>query len=61
VKRADLERHLRVHGCRIKRQGGRHTIWENPVNDARAPVARHRELPNTTCRGLCRQLGIPTP
>ena len=29
--------------------------------DAAAPVARHRELPNTTCRGLCRQLGVPKP
>lgn len=61
MKRRDLERHLRAHGCHPVREGGRHTIWENPANEARTPVARHRELPDTTCRGLCRQLGIPKP
>jgi hypothetical protein len=61
VKRTDLERHLRAHDCQIVREGGRHTIWENPANDARAPIGRHREIPNTTCRSLCRQLGVPRP
>jgi len=40
VKRRDLERHLRAHGCQPVREGGRHTIWENPANEALAAV-RH--------------------
>jgi hypothetical protein len=26
--------HLRGHGCRVVREGGRHTIWENPTDYA---------------------------
>ncbi len=29
---ADLERHLRGHGCQLYREGGSHSIWWNPSN-----------------------------
>lgn len=45
----------------VAREGGRHTIWVNPATDALAPVARHRELPATTVRAVCVQLGVPEP
>lgn len=59
TKLRDLERHLRAHGCEIRREGGRHTIWENPANGSRTSVPRHRELPRTTARAICEQLSIP--
>jgi predicted RNA binding protein YcfA (HicA-like mRNA interferase family) len=61
VKRVDLLRHLRRHGCRWVREGGEHSIWENPANRRRTAVQRHREIPNHTARAICRQLGIPEP
>jgi predicted RNA binding protein YcfA (HicA-like mRNA interferase family) len=61
VKRIDLLRHLRRHGCRFVREGGSHSIWENPANNRRAAVQRHREIPGPTARSICRQLGVPEP
>ncbi len=30
VKRESLLRHLRLHGCYLKREGGAHSLWCNP-------------------------------
>lgn len=59
MEKADLERHLRRQGCYIDRDRGKHTVWINPANNRKAPVPRHREIPNPTARDICRQLGIP--
>jgi hypothetical protein len=61
MKRRDLIRHLGQHGCVLLREGQRHSIFENPSNGLRAPVPRHREIPDPLCRAICRQLGIPAP
>ena len=42
MKRRDLLRHLRQHGCRFVREGSDHSIWQNPVNGNRSAVPRHR-------------------
>jgi hypothetical protein len=44
VKLADLERHLRQHGCAFFREGSAHTIWRNPSNRKITSVPRHREI-----------------
>jgi len=31
VKRGDLLRHLRLHGCYLKREGASHSLWCNPT------------------------------
>jgi mRNA interferase HicA len=59
MKRADLERHLRTHGCGVLRDRGKHTIWLNPLSGGRSPVARQNEIPSTTARNICLLLGIP--
>jgi mRNA interferase HicA len=58
VKRLDLERHLRAHGCFLVREGGNHSIWKNPGNAKVAPLPRHREVKEGTARAICRQLEI---
>ena len=45
MKRQDLIRHLRQHGCVLAREGAAHSIWENPANSRRTSVPRHREIP----------------
>lgn len=52
----DLKAHLRRHGCELVRQGSKHEVWQGP--DGRATVPRHREIPQTTARVICAQLGI---
>ncbi|MDP6360022.1 MAG: type II toxin-antitoxin system HicA family toxin, partial [Planctomycetota bacterium] len=35
MRRRDLLKHLSNLGCRFVREGGDHSIWENPTNGRR--------------------------
>jgi mRNA interferase HicA len=59
VKRHELLDHLRGTDVPL-REGGRHTIFSNPANGAKAPVPRHSEVDNRLTRKICEQLGIPS-
>jgi mRNA interferase HicA len=59
MKRNDLLRHLRVHGCYMKREGGSHSIWFNPLTGEQEAVPRHSEISNLLSRSICRGLSIP--
>ena len=61
MKRRDFLLHLEGHGCRFVREGGDHSVWENPANGRRSAVPRHREIPDFTCRRICQQLKVPAP
>ena len=61
MKRRDLIRHLTQNGCRVVREGGRHSIWKNTVNDRRTSIPRHREIPDFTAMRICKQLEITNP
>jgi predicted RNA binding protein YcfA (HicA-like mRNA interferase family) len=61
MKRRDLLEHLSRHGCRFVREGGEHSIWENPTNGRRTSIPRHREIVEYTSRKICRQLEVPDP
>jgi RHS repeat-associated protein len=60
VKRRDLERHLREHGTRPLREGGRHSYWGFDPERSTA-IPRHREIGWPLARKICKQLGIPRP
>jgi hypothetical protein len=38
MKLAELERHLRFHGCALYREGAAHSIWFNPASHKIASV-----------------------
>jgi mRNA interferase HicA len=61
MKLAELERHLRQHGCSFLREGAAHTVWLNPRVRKIASVPRHREIKDGTVRAICKQLEIPRP
>lgn len=44
MKRRDLIRHLIEHGCRLLREGGSHSIWENTKTKKRTAIPRHNEI-----------------
>jgi predicted RNA binding protein YcfA (HicA-like mRNA interferase family) len=48
MKKSELERLLRGHGCKLEREGGSHFVWINVSTDFRASVPRHRELKRGT-------------
>jgi len=59
VKRGDLLRHLRKHGCHLKRGGRSHSLWINPVTGAVEAVPRHTEIADVLARKVCRGLSVP--
>ena len=44
MKRGDLLRHLRKHGCYLKREGRSHSLWISPAKGAIEAVPRHTEI-----------------
>lgn len=59
MKLTELEKHLRVHNCIKKREGGNHIIWENKKNRKISAVPRHREIKDLLAQKICKQLEIP--
>jgi len=61
MRHRELIEHLRLHGCEILREGGRHTVYVNPANGRKAAVPRHKEIKTPTAREIAKALGIPLP
>jgi hypothetical protein len=61
MKRAALLRHLRKHGCYLKREGRSHSLWTNPANGNTEAVPRHIEIPDNLARKICRGLEVQDP
>lgn len=59
MKRYEVLEHLRRHGCVLDGEGGRHSIFRNPLNGAKAPLPRHGEIDNLLAKKICEQLRIP--
>lgn len=61
MKRRDLLRHLREHGCALLREGGNHSVFVNRDAGKVSTVPRHREVNDFLARKICRDLEIPEP
>src|SRR5437016_8090927 len=61
MKREGLLRHLRRHGCVLRREGKEHSLWENPQTGHAEAVPRHAEIANLLAKRICRKLSIPDP
>jgi predicted RNA binding protein YcfA (HicA-like mRNA interferase family) len=59
MKRNALLRHLRRHGCYLKREGASHSLWMNPRTGWIEAVPRHTEIANKLARKICRNLSVP--
>jgi mRNA interferase HicA len=59
MKRDALLRHLRRHGCYLKREGKAHSLWVNPQTGVVETVPRHTEIPDVLAQKICRGLGVP--
>jgi mRNA interferase HicA len=59
MKRGDLLRHLRRHGCYLKREGGSHSLWANPLTGQVEAVPRHSEIADALARKICHGLSVP--
>ena len=61
MKRQDLIRHIEALGCRLLREGSKHSVYFNPQNNQTSAVPRHRELNDFLARKICRDLGVTEP
>jgi hypothetical protein len=59
VKRGDLLRHLRRHGCYLKREGSSHSLWCNQQRARWRPYRGNTEIANKLARKICRNLSVP--
>jgi len=59
MRREELLRHLRKHGCYLKREGAEHSLWCNPQTGRSEAVPRHTEIANLLARRICRALSVP--
>ncbi len=61
MKRKDLVRYLVANGCVLSREGGKYSVFTNPVTSKEIPVTRHNEIADFTVRKICRELGLEPP
>ena len=59
MKRGDLLRHLRAHGCELLREGARHSWWYNAKQNKRSAIPRHTEIDDHLANKICKDLGVP--
>ena len=59
MKRKDLVKHLVENGCVLSREGGKYSVYQNPVNLKETPVTRHLEVADFAARKICKALEIP--
>lgn len=61
MKRVDLIRHLRIHGCVQLREGDNHTVFVNKATNRTSTVPRHREVNDFLAKKICADLQVPRP
>lgn len=59
IERDALLRHLRFHGCYLKREGNAHSRWTNPKTGHTEAVPRHTKVSQLLARKMCRYLSVP--
>jgi mRNA interferase HicA len=58
MKRSELIRYLNAQGCKLLREGGRHSWWYNALQNKRSAVPRHNEISDILANKICKDLGI---
>lgn len=58
MKRQRLIRFLLEKGCIFVREGGKHTVFFNPLTKRSSTVPRHNDINDFLARKICRDLGI---
>jgi len=59
MKRRALLKHLRRHGCILKREGRSHSLWVNPRTGGMEAVPRHSEIADRLAAKICEGLSVP--
>jgi hypothetical protein len=58
LKRDAFIKELQASGIKLSRHGKRHDIFFNPKSGKKAPIPRHKEIRDSLCILIRKQLGI---
>jgi len=58
VKRRAFIKELEQAGCVLVRNGRKHDVYRNPANGKQTTVPRHREVADSLCELIRKQLGL---
>ena len=60
MKKGELEKLLKLGGCRFAKSGKKHDRWYSPITDSYFSVPRHdgKEIPSGTLKAILKQAGI---
>lgn len=58
MKRSELLKYLRSQGCKLLREGAKHSWWCNPLENKRSSIPRHHEIKNVLVQKICKDLGV---
>ena len=61
MKRAKLIKHLTKNGCYLLREGGKHSVFYNPISEKISTVPRHPEVKQFTAEKICKDLDVSIP
>ena len=61
MKRINLIKHLIREGCVFIREGGKHSVFFNPLTKRSSTIPRHNEIDNFLAKKICRDLGVKNP
>jgi len=59
MKRKALLKLLRKQGCFLKREGGSHSLWCNPLTGHIEAIPRHSEISDRLAKKICKALSAP--
>jgi len=58
MKRGKLIKHLSANGCYLLREGGRHSIYYNPISGKTSAIPRHPEIKQFIAEKICKDLDV---
>ena len=58
MKKRQLIKHIKSHGCEFLREGSNHTVYYNPAKGKTSTVPRHAEIDNMLAKKICKDLDI---
>ena len=61
MKRRDLEKRMRRHGCSLNARVATTRSGTTLTMAVLSPVPRHQEIADVLARRICKELGIPPP
>jgi mRNA interferase HicA len=59
MKRKKLLKYLSSKGCKLQREGAKHSWWVNPGLNKRSSIPRHTEISDILVKKICKDLGVP--